>query len=580
EEILEGTVTAESVATYWIAYRQSVTSDDVSRNSAQLQNRIRECLAIAGLDYLALAEPNSDLYLAHGLGDFRGQPIPSGTLLSRLAARNYPLLSDNNERNWTWVIETHPENGPDVPGAFLVVGGPVYLPDFDGFRYVGCIAAGKRLDALPWGEEGRFDLLLVDYKGSPLWPSFDTKPAGQATLEQITRGGGLVHKPSPESATVWGQPAWRSIIGFEELPEQVGKWESPAFLVVTEPEGEFGLVFGDFKRSVIAAALLTAILAIVLGSIFAAGLSRPLQAVALAAERYAHGDAAELQVPSTRDEIQSLAEAFEEMVIQRETTTARLIRAEKLAAWRDVARKLAHEIKNPLQPIRLQIENLARLANRNPDKVASLVPESAEIVLFEVDRLVRLADEFAAFARMPQALLAPTTLAPIIEHTIQLIGGSHPAVDITSDIPADLPPLAIDQEKVTQALLNLFKNAAEALEGAGTPDPAITCEVRFDPAIGTEIEIGDNGPGMDAATVSNLFTPYFTTKERGTGLGLVMVQQVMGEHDGTVRVESVAGKGTHFVLFFPANLIVAGQGHAAETATPPEDSGGETVGTA
>jgi len=225
-----------------------------------------------------------------------------------------------------------------------------------------------------------------------------------------------------------------------------------------------------------------------------------------------------------------------------------LIKGQRAAAWREVARRIAHEIKNPLTPIQLSAQ---RLQKRFGDSVADksgIFNECTSTIIKQVDELKTLVNEFSSFARMPAANPEPSNLSAIIRETIVLYKEGHRAVEFRSEIPDDLPLLNLDRSQVKRVFINLLENAVEAVNGNG--EVAISGEYDEDDAV-VRVEVADNGRGIDSQEKDRLFEPYFSTKRGGTGLGLAIVDAIMKEHKGSIRVRDNLPAGTRFILEFP-----------------------------
>ena len=226
-----------------------------------------------------------------------------------------------------------------------------------------------------------------------------------------------------------------------------------------------------------------------------------------------------------------------------------LLKAQRVAAWREVAQRIAHEIKNPLTPIQLSAQRLRRRLARTPGE-EQLVLEATETIIHEVDGLKRLVDEFSRFARMPVLAPRPTDVRQLVDSVASLYRESHPSLSITTHHPDDLPLLEVDPDHIKRAVLNLVDNAVEAVGGTG--------EVRVETAHGNEtgharIIVSDNGPGISAEDKEKLFLPYYSTKVAGMGLGLPIVHEIVSEHGGTIRIEDNTPHGTRFIIEVPTS---------------------------
>jgi two-component system nitrogen regulation sensor histidine kinase NtrY len=230
-----------------------------------------------------------------------------------------------------------------------------------------------------------------------------------------------------------------------------------------------------------------------------------------------------------------------------------LLKAQRLAAWREVAQRIAHEIKNPLTPIQLSAQRLRRRLTRTGDE-QRLVSECTETIIQEVDGLKRLVDEFSRFARMPALAPRPSDLRPLVESVTSLYRESYPAMRIGARYPADLPLVEVDPDHVKRAILNLVDNAVEAVGGAGDVEVALA---HLGDRARVCLVVSDNGPGLSPEAREKLFQPYFSTKTAGMGLGLSIVQEIAAEHGGAVRVEDNVPRGTRFIMELPVSRATA-----------------------
>jgi two-component system nitrogen regulation sensor histidine kinase NtrY len=222
-----------------------------------------------------------------------------------------------------------------------------------------------------------------------------------------------------------------------------------------------------------------------------------------------------------------------------------LLKAQRLAAWREVAQRIAHEIKNPLTPIQLSAQRLRRrLGDGSPDD-RRLVEECTGTIIQEVEGLKHLVDEFSRFARMPALQPKPTELNRLLEGVVALYRESQPALALKTSFAPDLPALEVDPDQIKRAVLNLVDNAVEAVGGAGE----VTIESVFLPETKrARILVLDNGVGIPPEDKDKLFLPYFSTKAAGMGLGLAIVHQIVTDHGGSIWVEDNAPKGSRFVI--------------------------------
>lgn len=272
-------------------------------------------------------------------------------------------------------------------------------------------------------------------------------------------------------------------------------------------------------------------------------MTKPINQLAAGAAEIASGNLEQRLVIHSRDEIGRLADDFNQMAAVLKASLERRLAAERLAAWRDVARRVAHEIKNPLFPIRLSIENLQRAyqGKGNPStQFEKIFVQCTDTVIEEVERLDRMVDEFHQFARIPHAERKLSDLNQIVQNVVNLYAESVESIQIKANLAPDLPPLSLDSEQMTQALGNLIKNAIEAMPEGGT----LNVSTQLINAEQIQIKVQDTGTGMSPETVSQIFVPYYTTKDTGTGLGMAIVQRIVTDHDGEIFVESEEGVGT------------------------------------
>jgi two-component system nitrogen regulation sensor histidine kinase NtrY len=236
-----------------------------------------------------------------------------------------------------------------------------------------------------------------------------------------------------------------------------------------------------------------------------------------------------------------------------------LLKAQRLAAWREVAQRIAHEIKNPLTPIQLSAQRLRRRLARAGGDDAQVVTECTETIIQEVDALKRLVDEFSRFARMPAPAARPTDVRPVIDTVASLYRESHPGLALHTRHAADLPLLEVDPDHLKRAVLNLVDNAVEAVNGRGH----VSVETAWFPDVDrVRIAVSDDGPGISAEHRDKLFQPYFSTKVTGMGLGLAIVQEIVQEHGGTIQVEDNVPHGLRVVIELPVTRTPAPVGVA------------------
>jgi two-component system nitrogen regulation sensor histidine kinase NtrY len=268
-------------------------------------------------------------------------------------------------------------------------------------------------------------------------------------------------------------------------------------------------------------------------------------------------DGRELHLTAAATALQAQDGALEGTVLVFDDVTP-LIRTQRVAAWRDVARRLAHEIKNPLTPIQLCAERMRRHFAGAPPPARDLVEECTATIVGEVESLKALVDEFAQFARMPAPRAVPMDLNAVLAETLALYNGLFRDIRIERRFAPALPPVRLDVEQIRRVVINLVDNAVEALGGTqaqprptGEP-PAIRIETQHDATNSVaRIIVADNGPGLPAGDREKLFMPYFSTKRRGSGLGLAIVRRIVAEHGGAIEVGDNVPQGSRFVIELP-----------------------------
>jgi two-component system nitrogen regulation sensor histidine kinase NtrY len=246
--------------------------------------------------------------------------------------------------------------------------------------------------------------------------------------------------------------------------------------------------------------------------------------------------------------------------------TTDLMRAQKLAAWQEVARRIAHEIKNPLTPIALSSERIARQVERIPlqPDTARVLRECTATIAAEVESVKTLVNAFSQFARFPAAQPVPADLNAAVEDALSVFAGRLDGIQIHRHFAAGLPLVNLDREQFRRAVVNLVDNAAEAMQDSPVKELYISTHATGMDTV--ELVIADTGRGLSPEEKERLFLPYFSTKGRGTGLGLAIVNQILTEHGATIRAEDNPPQGARFVIEIPA-LVADAEPKTAETHT-------------
>jgi two-component system nitrogen regulation sensor histidine kinase NtrY len=426
------------------------------------------------------------------------------------------------------------------------------------------VIGGRRLDKnflsaldLPEG----MDALLYQNRGNHFSSDLLIVPSGSS--------GGKKHpvdslRPVVDAVRKYGQ----------EMTAVVGEWSDhgddekfyaiPLFGAGKESErpllailliGNSRRTYVELKRHIRSAALLVGgggiVLAILLGTWAAARVTRPVEQLAHAAQEVAAGNW-DVRVDVTSwDELGQLADSFNRMTSELLGQKERLMQAERVAAWRELARRLAHELKNPLFPLQLTMENLVRARQLSPEQFDEVFRESSRTLLAEIANLKGIIGRFSEFSRMPQPQLQPVQLNEVVRGVCQLFQAQLEApgrakIKCELDLDPHLKMVPADTELLHRAISNLVLNAMDAMPQGGT----LSLRTRHESSRAI-IEVADTGPGMTAEERERIFTPYYSNKAQGTGLGLAIVQSVVSDHKGRVRVQGEPGEGTTFVIELP-----------------------------
>ncbi len=309
----------------------------------------------------------------------------------------------------------------------------------------------------------------------------------------------------------------------------------------------------ELQRRVISAAMLVGglgLLVAVLASLwFAARVTRPVVSLAEAARRVAAGDlSAKVEVESS-DELGELAASFNRMTEDLLQQKDRAVQAERVAAWRELARRLAHELKNPLFPLQVTVENLMRAKEKSAELFEEVFDESTATLLAEINNLKTIIGRFSEFSKMPQPQRRPTQVNEVLRSVLRVFQAQlqdKSGITVDTALDAALPEIHADPDLLHRALSNLVLNAIDAMPEGGT----LTLRTSASSDRVT-ISISDTGAGLTPEECERLFTPYYTTKQHGTGLGLAIVQSVVSDHGGKISVESTKEQGTTFRIELP-----------------------------
>jgi signal transduction histidine kinase len=316
----------------------------------------------------------------------------------------------------------------------------------------------------------------------------------------------------------------------------------------------------ELQRQIVSTAMLVGgggIFVAVLASLwFAARVTRPVVSLAEAARRVAAGDlGAKVEVESS-DELGELAASFNRMTEDLVQQKDRTLQAERVAAWRELARRLAHELKNPLFPLQVTVENLLRAKQKSPEMFEEVFHEGTATLLAEIDNLKTIIGRFSEFSKMPQPQRRPTQVNDVVRSVLRVFHAQLRDNDkeknrivVRTELAEALPEISADPDLLHRALQNLVLNAIDALPQGG--ELAIRTRDLGDRI---ELSVSDTGCGLTQEECERLFTPYYTTKQHGTGLGLAIVQSVVSDHGGKISVESTKERGTTFRIELPCDF--------------------------
>jgi len=428
------------------------------------------------------------------------------------------------------------------------------------------VVGGRRLDkdflsALDLPPDIR--VLLYQNRGDHFSPDLLIAPAGANPADAMhpaEKFSPLVEASVKYNQEISGIVKWSSNAIDDEVFHAIplrGLGKDPPLLGI--------LLIGNSRRSYVElkqrirdSALLVGVggivLAILLSSWAAGRVTRPVEQLASAAQEVAAGNwDARVEIPGS-DEIAQLAESFNRMTSELLAQKERLMQAERVAAWRELARRLAHELKNPLFPLQLTVENLVRARSLSPGQFDEIFQESSRTLLAEISNLKGIIGRFSEFSKMPQPHLQRVDVNEVIRGVAQLFQAQlqapqRPAVACKLHLDAHAGTMAADPELLHRALSNLVLNAMDAMPNGGS----LTLGTQRDDGK-VVILVTDTGSGLTPEECERIFTPYYTSKQHGTGLGLAIVQSVISDHRGRISVQSAPQRGTTFVIELPDNL--------------------------
>jgi signal transduction histidine kinase len=326
-------------------------------------------------------------------------------------------------------------------------------------------------------------------------------------------------------------------------------------LVVTKSKSELTKNLERIDQAVLFATLASIGAAMLLGFVLARRLGAPLSELSRQAKKVASDEATPIDIRGS-GEVGELVSAFNRMIEDLAATRRRLAAASRVAAWREVARRVAHEVKNPLAPIRAAVETLRRLRAREDPAFDEYFDEATRTVLDEVHRISNIVTEFTRFARLPPPRPASIDVEEVVKHVVTMHKPNAGALALSAEMRTDAPKVTADRDQIVQVLTNLVQNAIDAARN--TSDAEVKIVVSHAGKAGDErvtITVADNGPGISSDMEARLFEPYATNKPHGTGLGLAIAQRIAMEHGGELVY---AGKNGARGAVFRLTLSVEG----------------------
>ena len=407
------------------------------------------------------------------------------------------------------------------------------------------VAGGRRLD------DAFLSSLHLD-PNARVFLSFS--PAKMFAVGDPTRLLALIHQVlqsgQPATATVQWTKDPASAEAFYAQPLARGSNVLGVLLVGNSLRDQVALERSILWTGVIVAAC-GILLGVLLGWWVTERVTRPVEQLAAGARAVSSGDWSVRVEANTSDEIGDLARAFNHMTGELISQRERAIQAERVAAWRELARRLAHELKNPLFPLQITVENLQRARGHAPAQFDEIFRESTATLLAELAQLKTIVGRFSDFARMPAPVLEPVNVNEVVSQVMKLFepqfsANGARAIETKIELDSSIAPIPVDSEQLGRALRNLVLNAMDAM-----PDGGVLSVRTLASEAGVRIEVSDSGAGLTPEECARLFTPYYTTKQHGTGLGLAIVQSVVSDHRGRISVTSEPGRGATFIVDLP-----------------------------
>jgi len=519
----------QSAAELPVALRAAVEATSSAPDMSLLVNTAQELADAEGLDFADLVQPD----------------------LTIISSAHWPARFGYKD-DWFAVLD-----GPGATEPFLT-----RIPSPDGstlaLAVVRSIHAGSKTLYVAGGRKLDREYLasLISTPGTRmmLWNSAHDVLDSSGPIAHADYLGPLVEQAARTKALAAGVVRWGpdrdSIEALRVLPLWRAGTFIGAFVVGTPLRAQLQL-----QRSILWTGLLVGFCGIAFGMLIGLWtterITRPVRRLAEGAHAVAGGDLAVRVTVTSKDEIGELAESFNRMTEQLLQQRERTVQAERVAAWRELARRLAHELKNPLFPLQITVENLRKARGLSPAEFDEVFEESTATLLAELANLRTIVGRFSDFAKLPVPQLETVDLNDIVLGVLRLFEAQfqQDASHVTLEIELSHEPLTVlaDREQMGRALKNVILNAMDAMPAGGTVRVATARQPD-----GVEVRIADTGQGLTPEECERLFTPYYTTKHHGTGLGLAIVQSVVSDHHGRISVTSVRGQGACFTIVLPS----------------------------
>ncbi len=472
------------------------------------------------------------LDLPEGAATFRRERTPQGEVLSQVV-RSTAVLGQRR---------VHLIGGKILNEAFLREASPAH-----GEAALLLDARGESIAAV----------------GSVSIEEFDAAKFSPELAEGIDAGRRSQGQWQTQAGSIWSAGS---------LPIRVGP-DGPLLgtLVLGANRAELDVLVSQLRRNFLVIGTLSALLAAGAGLLVARRITRSLERLVRGVDLISAGREHDPFPTGGEDEIGRLMTAFSRMDRSLRVQQKRLLAAERVAAWKEVAQRVAHEVKNPLSPIRLTVENLIKARRQAPEMFDELFDDGTRTILEEVNQLGTIVTEFSEFARLPTPSPQWVNLDTLVDSVISLYS-KEPGLMVRRIHDAPIGDVFIDSEQISRAVQNLVKNAVEAMEPEETKELQVTTGLDGE---NVYVEVCDTGRGFPQDTAGHIFEPYFTTKEKGTGLGMAIALRIIAEHGGSLSADNRPGGGARVTVTLPRAGATQDMGTTGPEAMP--DGASENV---